>query len=75
MPNETEKILLPYNTDNAALLLQIDALIRDKTDIEEVLKITNKIILEDHYGLTLREIELAHNIWKKLSQRRLNRGK
>ena len=43
MPNETEKILLPYNTDNAALLLQIDALIRDKTDIEEVLKITNKI--------------------------------
>jgi len=75
MPNETEKVLLPYNKDNAALLLQIDALIRDKTDIEDVLKITNKIILEEHYGLTPREIELAHNIWKKLSQRRLNRGK
>ena len=75
MPNEAEKILLPYHIDNAALLPQIDKLIRDKTDIEEVLKITNQIILKEHYSLTQKEIKLAHSIWKKLSYRRLNRRK
>ena len=75
MPNEAEKVLLPYHKDNAKLLSQIDKLIRDKTDIEEVLKITNQIILKEHYGLTQKEINLAHSIWKKLSSRRLNRGK
>jgi adenine-specific DNA-methyltransferase len=75
MPNEAEKVLLPYHKDNANLLSQIDKLIRDKTDIEEVLKITNQIILKEHFGLTQKEINLAHSIWKKLSSRRLNRGK
>lgn len=74
MPNEAEKVLLPYHKDNAELLSQIDKLIRDKTDIEDVLKITNQIILKEHFGLTDKEINLAHNIWKKLSSRRLNRG-
>jgi adenine-specific DNA methylase len=75
MPNEAENILLPYHKDNAELLLQIDELIRCKTDIEEILKITNQIILKQHYGLTQKEIDIAHNIWKKLSKRRLNRSK
>jgi adenine-specific DNA methylase len=75
MPNEAERVLLPYHLDNASLLPQIDKLIRNKTDIEEVLKITNQIILKEHYGLTEKEIKLAHSIWKKLSYRRLNRGK
>ena len=75
MPNETEKILLPYHKDNAALLSQLDTLIRTKTDIEDILKITNQLILKEHYGLSDKEIDLAHNIWKKLSSRRLKRGK
>jgi adenine-specific DNA methylase len=75
MPNEAERVLLPYNENNAELLQQIDELIRSKTDIEEVLKITNQIILKEKYNLSQKEIELAHSIWKKLSFRRLNRGK
>ncbi len=75
MPNETEKVLIPYHKDNALLLPTIDKLIRDKTTIEEILKITNQVILRDHFGLTQNEIKLAHTIWKKLSSRRLNRGK
>jgi adenine-specific DNA-methyltransferase len=75
MPNEAERILLPYHIENDALLAQIDKLIRNKTDIEEVLNITNQIILKEHYGLTQKEINLAHSIWRKLSYRRLNRGK
>jgi len=75
MPNETERVLLPYHQDNGTLLPTIDKLIRTKADIEEVLKVTNQTILREHYGLTQKEVKLAHTIWKKLSARRLNRGK
>jgi adenine-specific DNA-methyltransferase len=75
MPNEAERVLLPYHKDNSSLLPTIDKLIRSKTDIDDVLKITNQVILKEHYGFTQKEIKLAHNIWKKLSYRRLNRGK
>jgi len=74
MPNEAESVLLPYHTANASLLPEIDKQIRNKTGIDEILKITNQVILKEHYGLTNKEIELAHRIWKKLSARRLNRG-
>lgn len=75
MPNETERVLLPYHIENKKLLTQIDEMIRANTDIEDVLAITNNIILKKHFRLTNKEIEIAHNIWKKLSSRRLNRGK
>lgn len=48
---------------------------RSKTPIEEILKLTNELILKENYGLTDEEINLAHSIWQKLSSRRLNRGK
>jgi len=75
MPNEAEKILLPYNITNDKLLLKIDSQIRNKTSIDEILEITNKIILKENYGMTDEEISMSHIIWKKLSARRLNRGK
>ncbi|WP_027383258.1 Eco57I restriction-modification methylase domain-containing protein [Epilithonimonas caeni] len=75
MPNEAENILLPYHKNNVELLSKIDELIRNKTNIEEVLQITNEVILKQHYRLTQKEIDLAHSIWRKLSKRRLNRGK
>jgi adenine-specific DNA-methyltransferase len=75
MPNETERVLLPYEEKNEELLLLIDEKIRNKTNIEEIVKITNEIILKQNYGLTDNEIEIAHRIWKKLSSRRLGRGK
>ncbi|MES2652983.1 MAG: class I SAM-dependent methyltransferase [Bacteroidota bacterium] len=75
MPNETERILLPYKKEHAKLLSKIDSMIREKVSIEEILKITDKVILKSSYGLTDKEIQLANNIWRKLSKRRLNRGK
>lgn len=75
MPNEVERILMPYNEKNAELLPTIDKMIRQKKDISELLKITNQRILKENYGLTNQEIELADSIWKKLSARRLNRNK
>ncbi|MCI2228289.1 class I SAM-dependent methyltransferase [Polaribacter sp. MSW13] len=75
MPNEVERILLPYNENNAELLPIIDKMIREKKDISELLKITNEKILKENFGLTDSEIELADGIWQKLSKRRLNRSK
>lgn len=75
MPNETERILLPYHEQNSNLLSNIDQMIREKRDIEEILAITNIQILQANYGFTEKEIVLATRIWKKLSFRRLNRGK
>lgn len=75
MPSETEKILLPYQTDNSELLSTVDKMMREKKSIDEILKITNKQILKDGYGFTDNEIKLADSIWRKLSTRRLNRSK
>ncbi len=75
MPSETENILLPYKEENEKLLGQIDRMMREKVPIDEILKITNHQILKKEYGFTDKEINLANNIWKKLSARRLNRSK
>jgi adenine-specific DNA methylase len=75
MPSETEKILLPYHTDNVDILPSVDKMMRSKKNIDDILKITNQKILKDGYGFSDKEIILADSIWKKLSARRLNRGK
>jgi len=75
MPSEVEDILLPYHNDNIDLLPIIDKMIREKKDITEILEITNQRILKDNFGLSDNDIKLADRIWKKLSKRRLNRGK
>jgi len=75
MPNEVEEILLPYHESNVQLLPLIDKMIRDKKDISDILEITNKKILKDNFKLSDSDIVLADNIWKKLSRRRLLRGK
>lgn len=75
MPSETESILLPYRKENKDLLPFINDSLKAKKDIKEILAITNKKILKENFGLSDDEIQLAHNIWKKLSNRRLKRGK
>jgi len=75
MPSETEKILLPYHTENADLLAIVDKMMRDKKSIDEILAITNELILKDRYSFTDKEIKMADSIWRKLSTRRLNRSK
>ncbi len=75
MPSEAEDILLPYNDNNAVLLPYIDEMIREKRDISDVLKLTNKQILKENYGFSVDDIRLSNSIWTKLSNRRLNRGR
>lgn len=73
MPNEVEEILLPYHSNNADLLPEIDKMIRAKKDINEILKLTNQKILRERFGFSNSEIDLADGIWSKLSKRRLQR--
>lgn len=74
MPNEVEEIRLPYNKNNADLLPEIDRMIRNNENITDILKITNAKILKDNFGMSASDIKLADSIWKKLSNRRLNRS-
>jgi hypothetical protein len=55
-------------------MTEIDKMMRNKTDIDIILKTTNRIILHENFGLSVKEIKLADTIWKKLSSRRLNRS-
>lgn len=75
MPSEAEQILLPYRVENTLLLIEIDKMMRNKKDINDILKITNQLILKEGYGFSENEIKIADNIWQKLSKRRLNRNR
>ena len=75
MPNEVEDILIPYKKENAHLLETIDSMLREKKSIHEILKYTDNIILKDGFGFSDKDIEIANRIWKKLLNRRLQRGK
>jgi adenine-specific DNA-methyltransferase len=73
MPNEVETIPLPYALQHVDLLSEIDNLFRTSQPIDKILDITDALILQQTYGLSLEETKLARSIWRKLSQRRLNR--
>ena len=63
-----------YHMDNDEILPIIDEMMREKKNIEEVLKFTNKKILKEKDGFSDQDIKIADTIWKKLSARRLNRN-
>lgn len=73
MPNEVESIVIPYNENNSELLSEIDNRLRKKQSIHEILEYTNNIILKENFGFSDDEINISDSIWKKLSNRRLNR--
>ncbi|WP_394368282.1 hypothetical protein [Cruoricaptor ignavus] len=74
MPSEVENIFLPYHESNEELIGSIDEMIRANESVDTILEITNKKILIDNYGFSKQDVEIADRIWKKLSNRRLNRN-
>ncbi|MEX2594288.1 MAG: class I SAM-dependent methyltransferase [Anditalea sp.] len=73
-PTEIEEIQIPVLADLAVDFDQIDALIR-KRKIEEVLDIVDEALMIQHHGFTKDEVGSLRGIWRKLSQRRINRKK
>ena len=75
MPNEVENIVIPYDEKNEDLLFEIDARLRQKQGIRDILKFTDNKILKAGYGFSSSDIQIANQIWEKLSRRRMSRGK
>lgn len=73
MPSEVQKVILPYSPDNASLLPVIDKALKDGEGIERILDITDQLILVERYGLSQSDVATIRNVWRKMSQRRLNR--
>lgn len=73
-PSETAEIQIP-NFDNFTIdFNEIDTLIR-KREIGKVLDIVDEALLIKHHGFSKEEVNQMRGIWKKLSQRRINRKK
>jgi adenine-specific DNA-methyltransferase len=71
-PTEIEEIQIPVLADLDLDFDKIDALIR-KRKIEDVLDIVDEALLIKHHGFAKIEVDALRRIWKKLSQRRINR--
>jgi len=73
-PSECEKLPLPIRGYESLPVERIDELIRQNR-VEEVLEITDKILLIDNMGISEEEVYTLREIWKKLRDRRINRKK
>jgi len=73
-PTEIEDIILPKPVEFNVDFDLIDSLIRQRK-IEEVLDIVDKELLIKQHGFKIEEVNALRVIWKKLSDRRINRKK
>ncbi|MCI0710813.1 MAG: class I SAM-dependent methyltransferase [Chloroflexi bacterium] len=71
-PSEARSLPLPLKNAEHLSLDDIDTYIRND-DIEAVLKHNDKVLLIEGLGLSEKEVEILHNIWEKLRDRRINR--
>jgi adenine-specific DNA-methyltransferase len=71
-PTEIEEIQIPVLGDLDLDFKQIDKLIRGR-EIEKVLDLVDQELLVKYHGFSQVEVDALRGIWRKLSQRRLNR--
>ena len=71
-PNEAEQIPIPFFEDTQLDLAELDRLER-AGQINIILDITDKALLQDKMGLDKNEIETLRGAWRKLSGRRIGR--
>jgi adenine-specific DNA methylase len=73
MPSEVGDIFLPYREENESLFDTIDHMLRNKKTADEILDITDEIILCQGMGFSKEEAALCRSIWHKTMKRRLSR--
>ena len=71
-PNEAELIPIPFFEDAHLDLVELDRLER-AGQINDILNITDKALLQEKMGLDKSEIEMLRQAWRKLSGRRVGR--
>lgn len=72
-PSEGEDLPLPLKNSEKLDLNRIDQLIR-KNEIEAVLDMNDQILLIDGLDLNKKDVSSLRRIWKKMRDRRINRG-
>lgn len=73
-PTEIEELPIPISDEINVNFDQIDQLMKERR-IDEVLDIIDRAVLIDQYGFTEQETTLLRRVWRKLSNRRINRKK
>lgn len=73
MPREVGGIYMPYRVENETLFAEIDRMLRHKRTADEILDYTDRVILHEGMGLSMKEVQTARSIWHKIMSRRLNR--
>lgn len=73
-PTEIREIQIPILADLDMNFDQVDKLMA-KRQIGKVLDIVDEALLIRHHGFSKDEVDALRRIWKKLSQRRINRKK
>ncbi len=71
-PSESENLPLPLVGADRLDLGQIDTLLR-MNQIEQILDITDQVLLREGLGLSVAETQMLRGIWEKLRDRRINR--
>jgi adenine-specific DNA methylase len=71
-PTEAERMLVPASMSTALDLSEIDSLIRQGR-MTDVLDMNDKLILEEHLGLSARDRRLLRSAWETMRDRRLSR--
>ena|SRR5579884_2375940 len=71
-PNEAERLPLPLIGADSLNLNELDRLLREG-NIQTVLDITDKVLLQEGLGLSQEETRMLRAIWQKLRDRRINR--
>lgn len=71
-PREAEKLPLPLQNADKLDLLQLHKMLLSGA-IEEVLDITDRVLLVEGLGLSSDEAKRLRQIWRKLRDRRINR--
>jgi adenine-specific DNA-methyltransferase len=71
-PNEAERLPLPISGAEKLDLDEIHKLLLENR-IEDVLDLTDKVLLIEHLGFDSEQALMLRRIWKKLRDRRINR--
>lgn len=70
-PNEFKELPIPYLKIGKRNFKKLDNMLRQKKDIYEVLQFTDKIILEEGFGMDRDTVEMLKSVYLKLSMNRL----
>ena len=71
-PGEVRKLMIPMDGATELDFELIDRLTKENK-IEEVLDYTDRVLLEDHLGISHKDVLLLRGVWERLSNRRIGR--